>query len=62
MWATYTMDLQVKYLDVNRYAQVFSNGKFFTQIYPMAEKADAGQALKMFMMELGIPEKLAVDG
>ena len=61
MWATDTMDIQVKYLDGNRYAQVFSNGTYFDEIYPMAKKADAGQALKTFVMELGVPEELKVD-
>ena len=28
----------------------------------MANKADAGQALKTFVMELGVPEELTVDG
>ena len=28
----------------------------------MANKADAGQALKMFVVELGFPEKLKVNG
>ena len=37
MWATDTM---VKYLDGNQYSQVFSNGKYFAEIYPMDKKAD----------------------
>ena len=28
----------------------------------MAKKADPGQALKKFVMKLGVPEELAVDG
>ena len=56
MWATDTMDGQVKYLDINRYTQVFSNGKCFAEIYPMAKKYDSAQALKTFVMELGVPE------
>jgi hypothetical protein len=28
----------------------------------MATKSDAGQALKTFMMELGVPEELTIDG
>ena len=40
MWATDTMDGRVNYLDGNQYAQVFSNGTYFTEIYPMAKKAD----------------------
>ena len=46
MWGSDTMDVQTKYLDVNIYAQVSSNGTFFTEINPMARKSDAGIALK----------------
>ena len=38
-----------------------SNGTNFDEIYPMAKKSDAGQALDTFVMELGIPEELVVD-
>ena len=62
MWATDTMDGRVKSLDINRCAQVFSNGTYFAEIYPMAMKDDAGQALKTFVMELGVPEEMTVDG
>jgi hypothetical protein len=62
MWASDTMDGRVKSLDGNRYGQVFSNATFFAEIYPMARKADAGQALKTFVMELGVPEELTIDG
>jgi hypothetical protein len=62
MWASDTMDGRVKSLDGNRYAQVFSNGSFFAEVYPMATKSDAGQALKTFIMELGVPEELTIDG
>jgi hypothetical protein len=45
-WASDTMDGRVKLLDGNQeYAQVFSNGGFFAEFYPMARKADAGLAL-----------------
>jgi hypothetical protein len=45
------MDSGVKSLDGNQYAQVFSNGGFFAEVYPMARKADAGIALKSYIME-----------
>ena len=61
-WATDTMDGRVKSLDGNRYGQVFSNGTFFAEIYPMARKKDAGEALKAFVKELGVPEELTIDG
>ena len=56
------MEGRVKYLDKNQYAQVFSNGTYLSEIYTMAKKADAGQALKTFVMELGVPDELRVDG
>ena len=56
MWATDTMDSRVKSLDGNRYSQVFFNGTYFSEIYPMSKKSDAGQALKTFFMEPGVPE------
>ena len=62
MWYTYTMDGQVKSLDRNRYAQVFSNRTYFAEIYPMVKKADAGQEMKTFVMILGVPEELTVNG
>ena len=62
MCSTDTMDGQVKSLYINRYAQVFSNGTYFAEIYPMDKKADTGQALKTFVMVLGVPEERTVDG
>ena len=62
MWATYTMDGRVKYLYENLYAQMFSNGEIFSEMYPMAKTSDVGQALKTFVMELGVPEELKVNG
>ena len=62
MWATDTMDGHVNSLDGSRYAQVFSNGTYFAEIYLMANKAGAGQALKAFVTELGVPEELTFDG
>jgi hypothetical protein len=61
-WATDTMDGRVKSLDGNRDGQVFSNGTFFAEIYPIARKKDAGLALKAFVLELGVPENLPIDG
>ena len=53
---TDTMDGRLKSLDRNRYAHVLSNGTYFAEIYPMAKNSDALQALKTFVMELGVPE------
>jgi hypothetical protein len=52
MWATDTMDGRVKSLDGNRHAQVFSNGTYFAEVCPMQRKAQAGEALKTFVLEL----------
>ena len=61
MWASYAMYVRTKSLDVNRYAQVFSNGIFFAETYPMDTKVDAGNALKILIIYLGIPERLNID-
>ena len=62
MWATNTMDRQVKSLERNLYTQMFSNGTYFAEIYLMSKKANTGQALKTFVMELGVPEELTFGG
>ena len=62
MWDTDTMDGRVKYWYGNWYAQVFSIGTYFAEIYPIAKKADAVQVIKTFLMELGVPEELTVNG
>ena len=41
MCPTDNKDAQVKSLDGNKYAQVFSNWTYFSEIYPMANKDDA---------------------
>ena len=56
MWSTDTIDGPVNYLDGKQYAQLFSNGTYFAEIYLMSKKDDAGQTLKTFVMEIGIPE------
>ena len=56
MWATDTMDVRVNSVYGHQYEQVFSNGTYFAEIYPMAKKADTWQALNMFVMEPGVPE------
>jgi hypothetical protein len=61
MWVSDIMDDRVKSLDGNRYAQVFANGSFFAEIYPMATKAGADLALKEFCHELGVPDELTID-
>ena len=61
MWSTDTICGQVMYLYGNRYAQVFYNGTYFAETFPIAKKSEVGQALKTFVMELGILEELTVN-
>ena len=61
-WATDTMNGRLKSLDGNRYAQVLSNKGYFARLYPMDKKSEAGEALKTFCKEFGVPEKLTFDG
>jgi len=61
-WSTNTMDGRVKSLDGNRYAQVFSNKQYFSKLYPIERKNEAGSALKLFCQEFGVPEHLTFDG
>ena len=52
----------LKSLDRNRYAQVFATEDFFAAAYPMEAKSIAGDALKDFITEFGIPDKIVMDG
>ena len=56
------MDGRVKSLAGNRYAQVFANNAYFARIYPMDSKKKAGDALRLFCQEFGIPEDLTFNG
>ena len=62
VWSTDTMDGRSVSLDGNKYAQVFTNKNYFARIYPMDSKGKAGDALRLFCQEFGVPEKLTVDG
>ena len=61
-WSTDTMDGRCTSLDGNNFAQVFANRTYFAKIYPMNSKSKAGDALKLFCQEFGVPEKLTFDG
>lgn len=61
-WFTDTMDGRVTSVDSNRYAQVFANKDYFSVIYPMDLKSKAGDALRTFCSEFGVPERLTFDG
>ena len=59
---TDTMNGRYKSLDGNKYAQVFANESFFAAAYPMEHKSSASQALKQYISDFGIPDKLVCDG
>ena len=61
-WSTDTMDGRSKSILGNRYAQVFANKGYFAKIYPIDKKSKAGDALKLFCQEFGVPESLTFDG
>lgn len=61
-WFTDTVDGRVKSRDGNRYGQIFANEAYFATIYPMDAKQKAGDALRIFCQEFGIPETLRYDG
>ena len=61
-WFTDTLDGRVTSKDWNRYGQLFANHGYFATIYPMDTKSKAGDALRTFCLEFGVPEKLNCDG
>ena len=61
-WSTDTFDGRCKSHAGNKYAQVFANKAYFSRIYPMDSKKKAGDALKVFCQEFGVPERLTFDG
>ena len=46
----------------NWYAQGFATEDFFAAVYPMEAKSMAGDALKEFITEFGVPDKIVMDG
>ena len=44
------------YTHGNEYAQIFANEAYLATIYPMDAKKKAGDALRTFCLELGVPE------
>ena len=61
-WFTDTVDGRTKSRDGNRYGQIFANGAYFATLYPMDSKSKAGDALRVFCREFGVPETLRFDG
>ena len=57
-----TMNGSYKSLDGNKHAQIFANESFFATAYPMEHKSSAGQALKQFISDFSILDKLVCDG
>ena len=57
-----TMNGRYKSLDGNKHAQIFANESFFATAYLMEHKSSAGQVLKQFISDFGIPDKLVCDG
>jgi hypothetical protein len=51
-----------KSLNGNTCAQIFVNKSLFVVAYHMDSKAKAGEALKQFIQEYGVPEELTFDG
>ena len=56
------MDGRCKSLRGNRYGQVFASKGYFSKIYPIETKGKAGDALRLFCQEFGVPESLTFDG
>ena len=59
---TDTLNGKVTSLDGNKYAQVFATSDFFAKVYPMDTNAKAGDALKEFITDFGVPDKVVMDG
>ena len=59
---TDTMHGHFKSLDGNKYAQIFATEDYFAAAYPMESKALAGDALKEFITDYGVPDKIIMDG
>ena len=59
---TDTMNGRYKSLDGNKHAQIFANESFLATSYLMEHKSSAGQTLKEFISDFGIPDKLVCNG
>jgi len=57
---TDTLFSRVTSLRGHKCAQVFTDGAF-TAVYPMHSKKEAGDALRMFIQDVGIPDTLMAD-
>ena len=59
-WFADTMFMDVKSLEGNKCAQLFTNNKYVF-VYPMVSKSQAGQALQTFIQLVGVPDHLTYD-
>ena len=59
---TDTLFGQCKSISNNTCAQIFANESYFVKAYPMERKSMAGQALRQFICDFGVPEQLTSDG
>ncbi len=59
-WLTDTMDVRYKSAEDKIYSQVFANKSYFARLYPMYSKRKAGDALRLFCQEFGVPERLTL--
>ena len=59
---TDTLFGRCKSISNNTCAQIFANESYFVKAYPMEKKSLAGQALRQFVRDYGIPEQLTSDG
>ena len=58
---TDTMHNHFKSLDGNKYAQIFAKEDNFAAAYPMESKPLAGDALKEFIADYSMPNKIIMD-
>ena len=59
---TDTMHGHYKSLHGNQYVQVFATEDFFAAAYPMEAKSMAPDALKDFITDFGVRDKIVMDG
>ena len=55
------MDGQHKSLNGNKFAQVFATDFHFSAVYSIESKRYAGDALKQFIADFGVPDKIICD-
>ena len=61
-WFTDNIHRRTVSRDGNKYGQVFANHTYFAAIYPMDREGKAGEALRVFCQDFGVPEHLTMDG